>query len=564
MECNKAEATRAKSIAEAKLDQKDYAGSRRFALTAQTLFPELDGISQMLTTLDVILAAERNINGDIDWYRVLGVDPMAEVEVIKKKYRKLALVLHPDKNRLPCAGDAFKLINDGWTLLSDETYRLAHDLSMGVAGFHAQDPTLFGGLSASHPGGHRPGPSAHAGGLLPQTDGSLTRADGPAGYGWSAHHGDPFSHNDDPFNPHTRNGVEGSLFSKLVNRKAPAPEASSPEKKVNVKPSPSSSTFWTACCDCDIRYEYDMMYHNKLLLCIDCQKPFLATEIPHPGGQGRPVEQHIPNKYAPPSANDGGKNARTTSDADRAHNASKTEGSSNKKPKRLDDKYSGASMEVPDPDFYNFDRDRTEQSFAKNQVWAVYDDDDGMPRLYAMVHRVLSRNPFELEMSWLNSKTTLEFGPLDWVASGFPKTCGDFRIGKYEVCGFVNAFSHRVRWTKGARGAVVIFPNKGEVWALYRNWSPEWGVETPEDVVHEYEVVWVVEEYKEAEVSVAPLEKVGGYRTVFQPRSGVVMRIVREEMFRFSHRVPHQEVVTPGGCLELDPAALPMELLQRQ
>ncbi|GER53803.1 DNAJ heat shock N-terminal domain-containing protein [Striga asiatica] len=104
-----------------------------------------------------------------------------------------------------------------------------------------------------------------------------------------------------------------------------------------------------------------------------------------------------------------------------------------------------------------------------------------------------------------------------------------------------------MRWTKGARGAVVIFPNKGEVWALYRNWAP----------VREYKVVWVVEEYERGEVSVVvPLEKVGGYRTVFKSRSGGVRRIVREEMFRFSHRVPHYEVEMLGGCLELDPTVL--------
>ncbi|KAJ8568069.1 hypothetical protein K7X08_020791 [Anisodus acutangulus] len=45
------------------------------------------------------------------------------------------------------------------------------------------------------------------------------------------------------------------------------------------------------------------------------------------------------------------------------------------------------SMTVPDPDFHNVDKDRTERSFDDIQVWASYDDDDGMPRYYVMNHK---------------------------------------------------------------------------------------------------------------------------------------------------------------------------------
>ncbi|XP_052184128.1 uncharacterized protein LOC127796168 [Diospyros lotus] len=229
------------------------------------------------------------------------------------------------------------------------------------------------------------------------------------------------------------------------------------------------------------------------------------------------------------------------------------------------------SMNVPDPDFHDFDQDRTERSFAGNQVWAAYDDDDGMPRFYAMIHKVISFKPFKMRISWLNSKTNSEFGAIGWIGSGFYKTCGEFRMGKHKFTGSLNSFSHQVKWAKGPRGTVCIYPKKGDVWALYRNWSVDWNVHTPDEVIHKYDMVEVLEDYNEDQgVSVAPLIKVAGFRTVFLAHADPekVRQIPKEEMFRFSHQVPNYLLTgreaqnVTKGCHELDPAATPMELLQ--
>ena len=73
------------------------------------------------------------------------------------------------------------------------------------------------------------------------------------------------------------------------------------------------------------------------------------------------------------------------------------------------------TINLPEPDFHNFDLDRTENSFAEDQVWAAYDDDDGMPRYYARIHKVVSTKPFRMRISWLNSRSNSELGPIDWV-----------------------------------------------------------------------------------------------------------------------------------------------------
>jgi hypothetical protein len=46
-------------------------------------------------------------------------------------------------------------------------------------------------------------------------------------------------------------------------------------------------------------------------------------------------------------------------------------------------------MSVPDVDFYNFG-DHPESSFHNDQVWVVYDEEDGMPRYYALIMKTLS------------------------------------------------------------------------------------------------------------------------------------------------------------------------------
>ncbi|CAA7017104.1 unnamed protein product [Microthlaspi erraticum] len=59
----------------------------------------------------------------IDWYLLLGIQEDAEVKLIRKRYHKLALKVHPDKNNHPKADIAFKLIHEAYLCLSDETKR---------------------------------------------------------------------------------------------------------------------------------------------------------------------------------------------------------------------------------------------------------------------------------------------------------------------------------------------------------------------------------------------------------------------------------------------------------
>lgn len=63
-----------------------------------------------------------------DYYKVLGVDRKASADDIKRKYRKLALELHPDKNPGDeQAENRFKEINEAYEVLGDPEKRAKFD-----------------------------------------------------------------------------------------------------------------------------------------------------------------------------------------------------------------------------------------------------------------------------------------------------------------------------------------------------------------------------------------------------------------------------------------------------
>ncbi|PRQ16973.1 putative transcription factor C2H2 family [Rosa chinensis] len=788
MDCNKEEALKAKQIAELKVAESDFNEAKRFALKAQNLYPELDGLPQFLATLDVYISAEKGPNGEVNWYKVLGVEPLADEDRIQKQFRKLALVLHPDKNKSVGAEGAFKIISNA--------RRILYDQKQILSSMHDGIPDGFHDLSEFNHANTRDERIA-----------TPTMPDGKSSM------------------PTTQNGFEDA-FKKNHSDTRDERRATPTKPLSTSRPQKGrKTTFWTICSWCKMYFEYLRRFLNHKLQCHSCQKHFIAYKIPAPknASMSSPfdAQQHksqptMPNNSCDPgrthiastdvrssgisgvdkpmfapgrthpsaadvrssgisgvdepmfapgwthaAATDVGSSgisglcfnsARDQSVEATASSSSQAAGSAHpafrqlnrgheesfpykeahqwkfhafKKPdpflptgspntgfsavpngvkprrkrhrwqeiqtkvgmgnggvtmnkifgsskfsfgagrldgasrhrvnctrdlshvelqnvlvkkatkeivKKLDkssipsvpktvdanevkkkgekeadvpgvkadmtgcrvsvdaedmprkmsspakshddsdvEEGNTNSMSVPDPDFHDFDEHRTEKSFASNQVWAVYDEDDGMPRYYAMIHSIISLKPFKIQISWLNSKTNHELAPLDWVACGFPKTSGDLRIGKHGVYKYLQTFSHKVKWTKGRRGAVRIYPGKGDVWALYRNWSPDWDEHTPDEVIHKYDMVQVLEDYnEEIGVSIVPLVKVAGFKTVFRQHSdrSRIRTIPREEMFRFSHQVPYYLLTglegdnAPKGCLELDPASTPLELLQ--
>ncbi|OIW14555.1 hypothetical protein TanjilG_14941 [Lupinus angustifolius] len=130
---NRAEAERLLGIAEKLLQNRDLTGSKDFAILAQETEPLLEGSDQILAIADVLIAAEKPLNNNLDWYSILQVDRRCQdMDLMKKNYRRLALLLHPDKNPFTLAEHAFKLVSDAWVLLSDPVQKPLYDQNIAI------------------------------------------------------------------------------------------------------------------------------------------------------------------------------------------------------------------------------------------------------------------------------------------------------------------------------------------------------------------------------------------------------------------------------------------------
>ncbi|VFQ94423.1 unnamed protein product [Cuscuta campestris] len=664
MECNKDEAIKAKELAERKMQNNEFEGAHKIAIKAQRLYPELENINQVLAVCSVHCSAKTNMIGlDKDWYGILQVDRLADEVTIKKQYRKLALVLHPDKNKFPGAEAAFKLIGEANLVLSDKTKRYAYD-SKRVS---------FRGGPPAKPPPHQVNPVAAR-----------------SNFGLNG------------FNPQ---------FTTQSNL-----------QKAKTTSSAVDKAFWTSCPFCAVRYQYRREVVNRAVRCQNCAKPFIAYDIgstnissglgsrlpgqqPHlqkevtnqataiptvnpagfpyfqPAGPQRgntsqvfedlkSKEKHGKGVGSGPSkvnemprgsrvksrkrsrkqrASESSESFDTTSSGEsedfdmeekrsniagghgvainresvrrssrRRHdvsyyenevddlhmnqanivpdgksqenltpegppngnpNADDEAGSIPNGPKKVEviiDSESGSDVHIiedtvdtytyPDPEFHDFDKDREESCFSADQLWACYDTADGMPRFYAHIKKICSPK-FSIQFNWLEIHPDDKIDN-DWVMSELPVACGKFKRGKSATVRSVASFSHQVLWEKGKKGAYVIYPRKGEIWALFRRWDISWSYEPDKHRHFKYSIVEVLSDnVDDAGFKVGYLNKLDGYVSLFQGQadssSSSSFVITKNEIYRFSHKIPFfrlsgsEREGVPAGAFELDPAGLP-------
>ncbi|XP_020592126.1 uncharacterized protein LOC110032735 [Phalaenopsis equestris] len=655
MECNKEEAIRAKSIAESRMQSQDFEGALKIALKAQRLFPNLESISQILTVCEVHCASATKIGGETDWYAVLQVEMTADEPTIRKQYRKLALLLHPDKNKLVGAENAFQLVGDAYKILSDPQKRSQHNV-IRRANFSKLSFNQAARQSYRPSAKKQPGPGV-----------SSTAAKSN------------FAH-----------------FGGL-NQSKPSPFL-------------GSGAFWTMCPSCSVRFQYFQYVLNKQVRCQRCFNRFVAydlkakdlsstgnlekveniapstclksecadastMEVPRANldtsalnqgfkpeqrpqifgasksnlrdgktennqticndlifqnvqfhsihnsdHKGKPIasqkkRRNEDNQTPEPTADKASSILRRSNRHKQNVNCDEFQGScvnslppaykrSRQREKRADwvqnnneslgvitdekGEESGnrhirsefnasaasgcktsvdpANLTYPSPEFCNFESERSENKFAADQIWALYDNIDGMPRFYARVRKVYSRE-FKLQLNWLEmDPRTID--EMKWSKEGLPVACGNFKHGKSYNTQEPHFFSHLVSWRKGVKkNSYMIHPRKGEIWALFKNWDIRWSHEPDNHRAYEYQVVEVVSDFTEVNgISVIRLAKIKEFMALFVRASDAeesLLEIPAKDVLVFSHRIPacritgKEEDGVPDGTFELDCASLP-------
>ncbi|CAK7356052.1 unnamed protein product [Dovyalis caffra] len=678
------EAKRLKTIAETKFNNSNLNSALKHAKKAHRLYPKLDGLSSMLTAFKILRVASKTQNSDItDWYKILQVEPFSHMNTIKKQYKKLALVLHPDKNPFLGCEEAFKLVGEGFRVLSDKIRRKEYDLRLRIRlqeervsenstvetfwtacsrcmllhqferqylGHNLVCPSckksfeaveVKGGdkkdgaigvwserlrrkdVGGEGIGGLSSGQKMASVGLKGKGNNvdlkrkmasvGLTReVEGESAGGVNLNGNEVIS--GEWGGGRSRTGGlrrKMSTVDEVLERSKPkrmkfADEMMTlAEMKLEAKKKASQKKAELKEKQKDLgekekekrkkEKEKRKDFGEEKRKEKDKQKDFGEEEKKEKEkdkqkdfGEEKKKEKEVRlvlNKSWSLETEKGGASKKSGDMEIKTREAVKTsrrikfvrKGSSRKSVTLQMERHKNSRetldvITVEDSDFFDFDRDRVERSFKKGQVWAIYDDDDGMPRHYGLIDEVVSVNPFKVNLSRLDLQSNGVEGLFIWEKMGLHLCCGRFKVARTMVVDSVNIFSHAVECERAAREVYRIYPRKGSVWALYNETTL--GAEGRNLSASDkqcYDVVVALTTYSEIHgLSMAYLEKVDGHETVFKRREigcHAIRWLGKDDIWLLSHQIlarkfSGDEVAGDlKDCWELDPASLPSDLL---
>ncbi|KAK2983163.1 hypothetical protein RJ640_018508 [Escallonia rubra] len=224
----RAEALRWLGIAEKLLATRDLVGSKTFAIRARESDPTLEPADQILAVVDTLLASDKRINGQQDFYAVLQLFRCShDPELIAAQHRRLALLLNPHRNRLPFADHAFRLVSEAWSVLSNPSRKSVYDNQIDFAPNRVPE-------QQNHQNRH------------PQRQ-------------------------QQPPQPAPRVSPRKTVNDITVD-----------ESQANSSTIDEASTFWTACPYCYHMYQYPRVYVECTLRCQKCERAFQAVALPSP------------------------------------------------------------------------------------------------------------------------------------------------------------------------------------------------------------------------------------------------------------------------------------------
>ncbi|KAE9596909.1 putative DnaJ domain-containing protein [Lupinus albus] len=620
------EALRLKGLAESKFKSNHLNSSLKYAKRAQRLAPNLHSISEIVTSLTILRAAARSSTTTTipNWYKILDLEPFSNINLIRKQYKKLAFILHPDKNSFLGSDEAFKLVGEASKFLSDKVRKQDYDMKLRM---WIQEEKENENVSEEESGntfwtvcstckllhkferryvGHNL--------ICPSCNKSFKAVEEVNDHG--SKQNEQVGSKGGSFKLKENVEVDGGetlgefmlrrkLKSKGVKGKMGSEKDGFLKGKVGVDEVGNGDmekegfSEWGGGRLRTSGLRKSMSMVGEVLERSDPKRIKTGEETMTLAEFQSEVKKRLQQKKVKEKEEEG--NDKRSTQGEKLEGSKNNRGSAAGKVRSLKksvklaikEKHqvsmkkkelrlhkhkdsSGGNLEnmaVVDSDFYDFDKDRTERSFKKGQVWAIYDDDDGMPRSCALIDEFVSENPFEVRVSWLDLQNNRGKTIISLNKMGVHIPCGRFKVTWKTTINSINIFSHCVDCDRAARELYNIYPKKGSVWALYGEASVD--VDTRSFKVGGkrcYDIVVFFTSYSEVNgLSVAYLKKVDGYKTVFKRQemgSHAIRFLGKDDMWLISHQIPARKFPcndeTPEllkDCWELDPASLPSELL---
>ncbi|GAB2273414.1 hypothetical protein Dimus_008209 [Dionaea muscipula] len=583
-EDNQEEALRLKTIAEQKYRSSNLKSALKYARRAHRLSPSLAGVSEMFTAFKILRIAAKSQPSAArsssqlpplpDWYGVLDLERFSHINSIKKQYKQLALVLHPDKSSLEASGEAFQLINDAFQVLSDKVRRKEYDMklriSMQAEAEKRDEPLETFWTACSRCRLLHQFERKYIGHDLvcPNCNRSFKAVEVSDG-------GEGVEEEEDGGRSEIIRGTSGMVGEKSSDSGSKRKIYGVDEVLERGNSKGSELERMNVCGLSRIADDRSKVVDGKFLGMSNSAKagsrePWkLVEEWGKVRDKRGKADEELTLAQMKLELRGQMKEGATKKVE------LKEQQSIEKEVVKVNGLLKGGEvvvMAVEDSDFYDFDKDRVERSFKKGQVWAIYDDDDGMPRHYGLIDEVVSVNPFEVKISWLDLQYHGDERLMLWEKMGFHVSCGRFKVARKDTITLVNIFSHVADCERAAREVYWVYPKKGSVWALYNESSLE--VEESDSMRRDkrcYDIVVSLTSYTPMYgLSMAYLEKVDGFKSVFKRRDvglHAIKWLEKDDFRLFSHQIPARKLSGEEvldhlkDCWELDPASLPADLL---
>nr|DAD30414.1 TPA_asm: hypothetical protein HUJ06_009265 [Nelumbo nucifera] len=209
----------------------------------------------------------------------------------------------------------------------------------------------------------------------------------------------------------------------------------------------------------------------------------------------------------------------------------------------------------------------SEQDFTRGQIWAVYSGTDFTPRQYARINDVVLVN--QVCVTFLEPQPVLDH-EIQWHRENLPIVSGIFKVGRTTLNLEMSWFSHSVKCQRSmTKPFYKIYPMKGEIWAMYKNWNNKW--KQSDYKSYQCWIVEILSDFTEEKcMRIVRLVEVKGCMTFFQRQRyddfELTRTVSQADMLAFSHRIPAFRVPgvrkysIPEASWHLEPDALPPKL----